>query len=201
MAEIKSALELALEKTEGIKVDKERLQAKELKIKGRKAALAFLDSKTDAKELKKEMKHCKGKEQEAFMDGAGTTFLSYLKLPTDENYKEEVLKAGEGIAAISDNSKDVQQMFEQLVQFLDQYVETKGQIETQLKAQFEPLLKQKEDALEAQTGTRISIDPMDDPQFQQAYTQNMGQLQQNYVEALNNAKEQLKQFIGMDDQE
>ena len=199
MAEIKSALEIALARTEGIETDRSKIEAKQLKIDGRKAALAFLESKTELKELAAAVKKHKGDKLNAFKAGAAETFMSYLKLPSDDSYKEGFEKAGQGLGVIAPDAGSIQQMFEQLSQFFDQYIQNKDQMESQLTAQFEPLLKQKEEALYAQTGSRIHIDPLDDPEFQKVYNQNMGNLAKSYSEALGNAREQLKEFLGLAD--
>lgn len=199
MAEIKSALELALERTEGMEVDKDKVRAKEFKINGRKAALSFLEGKTDIKELGKGVKQEKGEARKAFKAGAAGSFMSFMKLPIDTNYKDQFLKAAKGLSALADNPKNIEQMFEQLIEFFDQYLQNREQMEKQLFAQFEPRLKQKEEAIYAQTGSRMAIDPLDDPDFQKAYSQNIGALSKNYLEALNQAKEQLKQFLEIEE--
>ena len=199
MAEIKSAIEIALARTEGIEVDKDKIQAKEFKINGRKAALAFLDGRIDIKDLSKTVKNEKGDARKAFISGAAGSFMSIMKLPLDLNYKEEFLKAAEGIKTLSDSPKNIGQMFEQLVQFFDQYLQSREQMEKQLFAQFAPMLKKKEEAIYAQTGSRMSIDPLDDPEFQKIYSQNINALAKKYLEALNQAKQQLKQFLEIEE--
>ncbi len=199
MAEIKSALEIALEKTEGMEADRSKIAAKQLKIEGRKAVLAFLDGRSGTEELSKTLKKHKGDEKAAFKLGAAESLMSCIKLPADEGYKAVFEKSAAGLAAISDSPSDVEQMFSQLAQFFDQYIQNRDQMMKQLTAQFEPILKQKEEALYAQTGSRMPIDPLDDQDFQKAYTQNIGNLSKSYSEALTQAKGQLKEFLGITD--
>ncbi len=195
MAEIKSALELALARTEGMEIDKSKVQAKEVKIKGRKAALSFIEAKIDDKDFLKEFKQQKGDQKKFFIGGAAEILMSCLKLPHDPSYKEDLSKAAHGMELLSNQTGSINQMFEQLSSFFDQYLQNREQLEAQLTAQFAPLIKQKEEALYAQTGSRISISPMDDPDFQQAYSQNIENLSKNYLEALEQAKQQLKSFL------
>jgi len=197
MAEIKSALEIALAKTEGMETDRSKIAAKQLKIDGRKSALAYLDNSLTDKELVASLKKHKGEEKSAFRLGAAESLISCVKLPADEDYKDVFTRAAAGLAAISDQPSDVKQMLSQLEQFFDQYIQNRAQMEKQLEAQFEPLLKQKEEALYAQTGNRIKMDPLDDPDFQKAYSQNMGNLTKNYSDALDQAKGQLREFLGI----
>lgn len=199
MAEIKSALEIALARTEGMEADKGKLKEKELRIEGRKAALSFLDGKTTGKEFSKLCKQHKGDELTAFKAGAAGSFMSLLKLPSDDSFKNEFNLAAEGLGVLSGESKNIEQMFGQLSQFFDQYLQNLEQMEKQLYAHYEPVLKQKEEAIFAQTGSRISIDPLDDPEFQKIYSQNIDNLKKNYVEALEQAKTQLKEFIGLNE--
>ena len=198
MGEIKSALEIAMARTEGMEVDKNKLQEKELIIKGRKAALAFLDGKTDAGEFKKLYKKEKSADRNAFKSGAAGSFLSLLKLPVTEDYKEEFVKAAAGLGVLAGDKDSVEQMFGQLSQFFDQYLQNREQMEKQIYAQYEPVLKQKEEAIFAQTGSRIKIDPHEDPEFQKIFSQNIENLKKNYLEALEQAKEQLKSFLGFE---
>ena len=195
MAEIKSALEIALARTEGIEADKEKFALKEIKIKGRKEALAFIENKSTADELAKSLKSYKKAELQAFREGVAEPLMSKLKLPADSSYRDEFSRSAEGLAVLAGNPKDLQQMLSQLEQFFDQYLQNREQMETQMAAQFQPVLKQKEDAIFAQTGSRIKINPLDDPDYQKAYTQNIGKLTQSYQDALDEAREQLKQFI------
>ncbi|MDC7226883.1 MAG: hypothetical protein PQJ61_08980 [Spirochaetales bacterium] len=199
MAEIKSALEIALARTEGMEVDKDKMMEKEFKISGRRAALSFLDGKTEADELKKAIKKEKGKARKSFTAGAAGSLMSLIKLPLDSEYKSSFKRAAEGLAALSDHPKDIIQMFEQLSQFFDQYLENRDQLLNQLTLQFQPILQQKEEALYAQTGSKIKIDPMDDPDFQKAFSQNMENISKNYTEALTQAKGQLKEFLALED--
>lgn len=197
MAEIKSALEIALEKTQGLQVDKEKIRLKEYKIMGRKEALSFIDNTLTAKNFAKNIKQFKGKEKEAYICGAGERFIAYIKLPADESYKQEFLKAAEGFGILTESPKEMKQMFSQLEQFIDQFIINKQQLKNQLDSQFAPILQQKEEAYAAQTGQRIKIDPMDDPDYQQAYVENIKRLESNYLESLNQAKAQLKELIGI----
>ena len=199
MAEIKSALEIALARTEGMEMNKDKIRAKEQKVAGRKAALSFLDGRIDSKEFSKMVKKEKGDEKASFIAGAAGTFMSVVKLPTSTDFSTELTRAGEGMAALSDNANDIKQMFAQLSQFFEQYIQNREQLEEQLTSQFAPVLKQKEEAIAAQTGSRINIDPMDDPDFQKAYSQNLGNLSKSYLEALEQAKGQLKEFLSLTD--
>ena len=197
MAEIKSALEIALARTEGIEADREKLAVKEVKISGRKASLSFIEDKIDLKELSGLLKKHKGDEKDAFRTGMAEPLISYLKLPADQDYKAGFEKAVKGLSVLADKPSDVEQMLGQLEQFFDQYLQNREKLEKQLKTQFEPVLKQKEEAILAQTGSHIKIDPMDDPDFQKAYSQNIGNLSKNYLDALNQAKSQLKEFLDL----
>ena len=64
MTEIKSALELALEHTQGIQGDKETLKANELKNKGKLLASVFLNpnEQKDGKDPISQLKSFSGKE-------------------------------------------------------------------------------------------------------------------------------------------
>jgi len=85
MALIKSALELALEKTQGLKVDKEELRRKEVFNLGRVAAAKALDDGAESLEAarKAQEKALNKDEYHLFLEGALENLLSRLLLASD----------------------------------------------------------------------------------------------------------------------
>ena len=69
-------------------------------------------------------------------------------------------------------------------------------IEKSLKAQYGPKLRQKEQELARRLGQEVKLDPMQDPEFVAFFKQNVGKLKEQYQQALDNAKEDLKAMIG-----
>jgi len=77
MGEIKSAWELAMERTAGIESDKSSLRMSELKKAGGRIASAYMDGeKPEPKKLTKEFKNYSGKELETVRKASVEILLS-----------------------------------------------------------------------------------------------------------------------------
>ncbi|MBG0767971.1 MAG: hypothetical protein H0S77_10250, partial [Spirochaetaceae bacterium] len=82
MAIIKSAWELALEKTENLQADPKKIKKEQLIKRGRQLAATFLMDIDATKEgTKKQYASYVGQEKDAVKEGMAITFLSNLSLP------------------------------------------------------------------------------------------------------------------------
>ncbi len=197
MATIKSALELAMEKTEGLKIDPKAAKIKEIKTEGRKAASDFLDNPKDSQEkLLSAFKKYKKDEKNAFKEGMLMTFLSNIVLPKTSVREDRISGITEGLKVISKDKNQIETFMGQIKEFLSKYLENREELIQAAKDQYMPRLKQKEQELEQQTGQKISLSPEQDPEFMEFLTQNISRLEAQYTQSLNQAKEELKRFIG-----
>ena len=193
MSEIKSALELALEKTADVQSDKGRVEAHEANQAGMRIAGRFLDEpKVD---VKKELKAFDRKKATQVRAGFAKIMMSHLSLPTQEADLQRLDKVQAGLESVATDSKFVATVMEQVKQLLQQYLDTKNQVTEQLRQQFKGRLQQKEEQIAQQTGRRMKIDPASDPEFVQVLQQNIGQLQSQYGQVIDQAKEQLAKAL------
>ena len=195
MGEIKSALELALERTAGIKSDKSGLKIKELENEGKRLAAKLVSGEISGEDFTKDMKKHDKESAKSVAGGCLSVFTSNLKLPSDEDFQEPLNKVSEGLQLIVKEKQHIKVMFDQISQFFSRYVETRKQIEEQLIAQYEPQLKRKEMEISRQTGTEIRLSPMQDPEFVQILKKQTSELDKQYNEALRQAKEQIKTLL------
>ncbi len=197
MAYIKSALELAMEKTEGLKTDPGAVRIKEIKTEGRRAASAFLNGTEDSpEELLAVLKKYKKNERDAFKEGVIITFLSNIILPKISVQEDRIGRITSGIKAVSKDKNRVEAFMEQIKEFFSKYLENREELIQTAKDQYMPRLKQKEQELEQQTGQKINLSPEQDPEFMEFLNQNISRLEAQYTQSLNQAKEELKRFIG-----
>ncbi|MDZ7794762.1 MAG: DUF6657 family protein [Spirochaetia bacterium] len=70
----------------------------------------------------------------------------------------------------------------------------RGQLTEQVKQQYEPQLQQKQQNLTRQYGYEIELKPEQDPEYTQLLQRHMQQLEQQYQNALNEVKEQIRSF-------
>ena len=195
MGQIKSALELALERTADIKSDKSSIEIKETKDYGKRSASQYLSGELDDEAFKKRLKEQAKEKIKWFTEGCFETFSANMTLPSAEGFEAGLEKIHGGLLILIPEKKAIDQMFGQVTQFFSQYLENRTNIEEQLTAQYEPVLRRKEQELSRQTGSEIRLSPMQDPEFVKQYQRHIGQLEKQYSDVLSQAKTQMKEMI------
>ncbi len=201
MAPIKSALEIALERTKDLKADTKAIAANEARQEGKKLAGEFLASPAEVDFAGRLAKGPKEKK-DSMREGAFEVFASRIQLPisvsTDPSADLSPLIEGfKALSAIPFGEKKMQGIFDQLGGFLKQYLDDAKQVEEAIRKQYAPRLKQKEQDMSARMGRPVRIDPMSDPEFAAFYKQNVGQMRAQYQAALDKAKADLASLCGV----
>lgn len=192
MTEIKSALEIALERTSEIKGDKQTLTANERKQEGKRLASKFLaPAAEDTPDPSSEFKRYSRDEAPYVREGFLETILANLSLPNDGDYKERLTQLEKALQFIVKDKRQLSYLFQQVDQFFEQYLQTKQQVEEQLKQQYEPQLREKERALAQQMGAQIQLKPESDPEFMNLLSKNLTRLEEQYNQALGQVKDEL----------
>ena len=198
MAIIKSAWELALEKTEGLQIDSEKIKS-ELTIKeGRQIAAALLNDIDVTKEETAERYHAfSGEKKKLIKEGMALTLLSNLTLPRNSLFKDTFSKVLDLGLIIADGNEQVKEILGQLEGFFTQYLENQDDLIERLKTQFEPHLKQKEAQLRAQYRPNFTLRPEQDAEFMKILDQQLSKLDDQYTQILTQAKEQINELLGL----
>ncbi|MDR3338233.1 MAG: hypothetical protein LBT16_13625 [Treponema sp.] len=202
MGRIKSALELALERTESVKSDKSSIDQFETKQRGKRLANAFLEANAGnaasgsmegggekIPNLEQEIKKTAKEQQAALKQGLFDVFLSQLNLPVSPDDQKRIDAAGRGLQTVIGDSR-WNALFKQLGQYLGRYLEEGRQYEAALKQQYAPKLRQKEEELARRLGQQVKLDPFQDPEFVAFYNQNMNALKENYQQVIDQTREQ-----------
>jgi hypothetical protein len=210
MAMIKSALELALEKTKDMKVDPAAIEAAELKQEGKKAAGLFLEDPASS-DLAKKLSACPKEKRGSLKQGMSEVLLSQIQLPTNEQSLGKLERVLAGYLCLTEGSgllggplggamaeKKVQAVFQQLQAFFKQYIDDMKQVELAIKKQWAPKLREKERQMAARMGRDVRIDPMQDPEFAAFYKQNVSALREQYEAAMEKAKTELVAIVGLE---
>lgn len=198
---IKSALEIAMEKTKDLKVDSAALAKTEARNEGKRLAGSYLNNPEDCDLGKSLAALPKDRREEARM-GAFEVFAARVQLPLvigQEIASELQLLAG-GLKQLNTalmGEKKIQATFDEIGGFLSQYVENAKQLDDNLRKQYAPRLKQKEQELSMRMGRPVHLDPMQDPEFSAIYKQHVGQLKGQYQQALDGVKAELAALCGI----
>ena len=191
MGVIKTALEIALEKTAGISGDKSSVIQFEAEQKGKKLANAFLAGEADlAEELKKASSEDKTLLS-SMKQGVFDVFITQITLPSTKDDLKKTDKLGKGFNVIV-KSKEASVFFSQLTAIFDQYLQEAAQYEQMVRQQYAPKLRQKEEELSRRFGREVKIDPQQDPEFVNFLNQHINALKGNYEPVVEQAKSELR---------
>ncbi|GAB1482402.1 hypothetical protein MASR2M78_12170 [Treponema sp.] len=194
MARIKSALEIALERTDSVKGDRDSLEQFELKREGKRIGGTFLEDPVEHPIEAELKKHPKDK-QPSVRRGAYEVLSAQISLPMVKEDLAKLETVGKGLSVVIGDKK-VAVLFQGLLQAMTQYLSDAAQYDKAIQQQFAPKLRQKEEELARRTGRRVQIDPFQDPEFIAFYNQNMGVLKDKYQGAIDQTKEQLAEYFG-----
>ena len=197
MGKIKSALEIALERTESVKVDKGSIGQFEAKQKGKKLANEFLGGTVTS--LEEEIKKMSADEQASLKQGIFDVLISQLNLPVSKSDLKRVESAGQGLHAVI-GGKRFGEIAKQLTQIMNQFVEEASKYEEAIKRQYAPKLRHKEEELSRRMGRPVRLDPFQDPEFVAFYNQNINTLKENYQAAVDQVREEALQLFNVQGQ-
>ncbi|MDR2071614.1 MAG: hypothetical protein LBP81_09400 [Treponema sp.] len=191
MGRIKSALEIAMERTESVKGDKRSIHQFETKQQGKRLANEFLESAGggNAVSLEQEIKKTSAEQRDAFRQGIFDVLLSQIALPVSPEDEKRIEAAGKGLQAVIGDNKFAA-LCKQLSQYIARYMSETQQYDAALRQQYAPKLRQKEEEFARRTGQQIRLDPFQDPEFVAYYNQNMNALKANYRQIVDQVKEQ-----------
>jgi hypothetical protein len=192
MSEIKSALEIALEKTKDVEANKESLEASRYITEGKKTVSRFLSE--DDVDLKKLLGEFAGKQTKHVREGALQALLANVKLPSDEMSLLQSKKAGKGFYALVNDAKRLAKLLSQMEQFLEDFLQERRRVVEAVDKRFAPILKQKEQAMSQQLGASVKIDPAMDPEYQKLLRDNLTILEDRYNQVLGQVKQELRRM-------
>ena len=191
MGVIKTALEIALEKTEKVKSDKSSISQFEAKQRGKKIANACLDGDVD---LASEIKNTDAGQRESLKQGIFDVLVSQINLPSAREDEKRIEAIGKGLQIIINNSRFTS-IYKQVVQLFSQYLQEMSQYDQAIRQQYAPKLRQKEEELSRRLGREVRIDPFQDPEFVTFYNQNINALKGNYETLIEQAKEEIRRLF------
>jgi len=196
MAKIRSALEIALEKTESVKEDPEKIRQQRLEERGKRLFSSyFFEGQKDTDDIAEKISSESDEDRPLVLRGYISTLLSNINLPKNELYVEElgwVKKAAEIVAV---NTDELQEQFVQLDRFFQQYLQQKEQLKEALESRYAPKLQEKQQKLAQQFGQTVELTPEQDPEFMELLGRNVQQMDQQYQGVLEEIKDKIRSLL------
>ncbi|MDR2029156.1 MAG: hypothetical protein LBP93_06430 [Treponema sp.] len=187
MARIKSALEIAMERTESVKGDKGSIDQFEAKQRGKRLANNFLENPKIS--LEEEIKKLPKEQQGALRQGAFDVLVSQIILPLSKDDEKRIEAVGRGLQYLIGDARFAL-LYKQFIQALSRYLDEVAQYGEAIQRQYAPKLRQKEEELGRRLGRPVQLDPFQDPEFVAYYNQNMNALKGNYQSLADQVREQ-----------
>jgi hypothetical protein len=194
MDKIKSAWEIALEKTKNVKADRESLKEREYIEQGKKIISAYLDNPKQVNVNSSLQKTAKN-YQDLVKKGMIETLLSNFTLPLTDYIEQRNTLVRKAFLTLFPASGEIDAIFNQLEQFFSRFNEDRKSIQEQIKDQYMPRLKQKAEAIAQQLGTEVELDPFADPEFTALLKKSLTQFEERYNAVLRQAKDELQRLI------
>ncbi|MDR0558155.1 MAG: hypothetical protein LBG43_09900 [Treponema sp.] len=190
MGKIKTALEIALERTESIKSDKAAIEQFEVKQTGRRLANSFLENpEKNAKLLEDAIKDASKEQKTSLKEGMFETLLSRITLPVAKEDESHLCAIGKGLQAVI-KSNHFHNAYRHMLDILSRYLDENAQYEDAVKRQYEPRLRKKEAELSKRYGQPVKLDPFQDPEFVSFYRQTMEAFKASYQVAVDEARQE-----------
>ncbi len=192
MSRIKSALELALEKTSDIEADRGALMRAEAVKSAKRRVALFLEGEGD------DLADREIKEKEIYEETLKEALFAQLKLPRmniDLARTARLEKAFDQMILSAEGKEDLASLFGQLKNLFAQYLDSQEQLIESLSAQYEPMLRQKEERLREQTGQSVRLRPEQDPEFMKFLKDRQQMMDDQYNEVIIQAKDQLRELL------
>ncbi len=199
MALLKSAWEIALEKTESITADPEKNRIDTLRTEGRKLAGAYLTS-DDPEDTTFDKTYRASKEDDRIhlRQGIASTILMNIALPQSEEYASRFEKILHMATLIDGKESSSLHLLEQINQFFSQYLTTKDKLVERVKQQFQQVFDQKQEMLTQKYGKGVEMAMERDPEFIQLLQKHYSQLTNQYQSVLDQARDQLRSEWGIE---
>jgi hypothetical protein len=189
LAEIKSAMELALEKAEQYgRATKEELTREQYRDQGRQLAVNFLK---DGGDLTAALAGLPAPAQAGARAAVKEVLLRNITFPRDGEMDPRMAQALEGLLLAAENPKAMARQKAELEKLLQNYLQVRNSALQQLKARFGAGIGQMQRALEAQMRQRVQLEVENLPQFQEEWRRFQGQLQDQFEPMLEACKERM----------
>ena len=192
MAEIKSALELALEKAEQYgKASREEMAESQYRDQGRQLAVRYLKGEAD---LEADLNGLPAEVQPAARAAVKEVLLRNIGLPKNGEADERMARALAGLLLVAGNQKAMSRLMAEMEQLLQNFLQVRNNAYQQLKARFGAGIGNMQRALEAQLRQKVRLEVEQLPQFQEEWRRFQSQLQDQFEPMLDQLKTQMQNF-------
>ncbi len=193
MSRIKSAWEIALEKTEGMEIDQEKIRHNSTIDKIRRIAGTYITDNEESKEsLKNKLKEF---SPSLLKEALSQTVLNSLVLPQDDTGLDEKREKIAAIITLAFPDGEITGLYNEIASHLMQYPKHKEELVKKLKDQIEPMLREKEAQMREKYGQSVHLTLENDKEAMEMVKSYIDRLNQQYQEVLDEGKAEMKKKL------
>ncbi len=183
MARIKSAWEIALEKTQDIEIDETKYRTDKLTKEGMALAGGYLNN-TDRKLDSVAAKYASFSQEDLPLVKSGmvSTILANVNLPSDDIYQMRFERTCNLVNLVTGNDARADGLMRQIGDFFKQFLEAKTAFVERMKAQIQQAMEN-------------SPEGVNTAQYSQIVSQNLKKMESQYSDALENTKAALREIL------
>ena len=183
MARIRSAWEIALEKTQDIEIDEAKYRNDTLHREGMALAGGYLNN-TDQKLDVVAAKYASysAEDKAVVRSGMVGTIMSNIGLPSDDLYQMRFERNCDVVDLVTGGDAQANGLMQQIGDFLKQYLDAKSAFVDRMKAQIQQAMESNPEGVNS-------------AQYSQIISQNLKKMDAQYGDALGNTKEALRQIL------
>jgi len=193
MAEIKSTMEMVMERAARMAAEAETGGGEDRLQAGMRAAAAYL--RGEEVDLVATVAAQPPADQEACRRGIVKALLRNIFLPREAEQQKGAEQAMNGLVLVGRGSGELLPVFAEMKKILDQYLQHRKQLKEQLEGHFAQQMGQMEAALAQQTGMAMKLKPSQHPKFQEEWQKVLTELNDQYGNALDQYKKQVEQYL------
>ena len=193
MAEIKSTMKMVLERAARMEKEVADAPAADYTRDGMRIAAAYMNGQNE--DLASELEQQTADKQQTLRAGVIQILLRNVVLPRDEELMASGKKAINGLLQICGSQRDIGNICMELAQILDQYDQHKVQMIEQLEGALRSQLQQQQ-AMQGEAMDGQDINPASRPQYAQEMSKMLGDLNDQYNQAMDQRKDMIKQIFG-----
>ncbi len=192
MAEIRSTLEMVLERAARLEAEAgDSLSKEEKSQEGMRLAAQYMrGEEVDFAAILSTPEE----ERTLLVQGALTTLLRNITLPRDEDDQAVADLAMQGMLQVGQDPQ-LQAVLEEMKKILSQFLQHKEQLRNQIEEQFAQQMNKLEQSMGQQSGVKVKLEPSQHPQFAEEWQKVMVQLNEKYGNALNQHKTYVQQLL------
>ncbi|MCF0237079.1 MAG: hypothetical protein HUK24_00655 [Sphaerochaetaceae bacterium] len=185
MSRIKSAWEIALEKTKDLEIDQEKFKASQTEKNGQILGGRYLTTmEMTLEELASQYSSYGEADKELVKKGMGKVIFANLSLPSDDLYTMRFDRTKDLVCIMCNNNLNVMNLMEQIGSFFDQFIQAKSSYVERMQEQIRQAMEE-------------NPEQTNPAQYTQLIQQNLKKMELQYSQALEDTKESLKQLLGL----